>query len=683
MPNVFSGRGGVGLYNFEDGALTADSVGENTLTANGSPASDQVLYKQGAASANLVRASNQFFNITDANLPAGHTFKSNGTQSGDKFTVCFWHYVDDLSALYTHFGKWAASAGNYALRCYSAITTGAITIEYSYDGSAGPYTIAHASSLQVGRWYHVAIIYGTLGLTIRIWDDTAGAILGTDITNQGLTGTSWYGNSTADFCIGAAYATASLADGRYDELVILDRVLSKNAVDDIRAGTFDNTAGNDFSTDTDCMAVLNFEPSYDDFLIEEIENGTINKSASISWDETNKKQGYGSAEWQSTDSGTVTQPQADMQTGHPFKIGSTGAWSICGWIRPNTTGNWNILCSQANGVQANKASFYVRYDNNDKLILGISYNGTNWTTLLSHASALTVNQWYHVGITFDYAGGEARIRIWDDTAGAILGTDITAVPTADMARPSLAEGLIIGLWAGYADYWDGNIDEFVVFKRALSNSDIDKIRAGSFGKETTITILDEMEGFVSLIQQTTLISVLDTIEGATLDLTDGIILTIRDDIEGVTEYIPPQTLTITVYDYMSGEDSEQKQFAVNDYGSFVEEVITGLLGENVISDGGSFIEEVFVTVSATVADIIEGSEVVNNAINLVTVVDDVEGLEDNIPDISIRTIFGEVKICLTELAPSIEIETMAPFIEFEEVDVPDIETEKRRNDQCQ
>jgi len=63
------------LWRFENGALTTDSKGTNTLTNNNTVVADTVNFKEGAASANLESSSSQYFSITNANLNAGFPLK--------------------------------------------------------------------------------------------------------------------------------------------------------------------------------------------------------------------------------------------------------------------------------------------------------------------------------------------------------------------------------------------------------------------------------------------------------------------------------------------------------------------------------------------------------------------------------------------------------------------------------
>ena len=74
-------------------------------------------------------------------------------------------------------------------------------------------------------------------------------------------------------------------------------------------------------------------------------------------------------------------------------------------------------------------------------------------------------------------GSNWRIRIFDATAGAILGSDATGVTI--LPNPDASSFDVGGTGSLGSVY--GNLDDIQIWKRALSVADIDAIRAGTFG----------------------------------------------------------------------------------------------------------------------------------------------------------------------------------------------------------
>lgn len=234
MANDFSGDSNCrALWRFESGALTTDSKGSNTLTDNNTVGESTSAYKEGSCCADFERGNSEYLSITDANLDSGFPTKSGDTNK--KISVCFWTRIESTTAR-DAMGKWDGSKswkiyldGSHGLRLYQ-----------SSDGSAEE-TAEHGTTMGTGTWYHVGVTYddSDKSYRIRVWDDSAGAILGSDKTGNF---TSNINIGDAPFLIGAAVSSTYWFDGLIDELAVFDRVLTTNEIDQIRAGTYSAAA---------------------------------------------------------------------------------------------------------------------------------------------------------------------------------------------------------------------------------------------------------------------------------------------------------------------------------------------------------------------------------------------------------------------------------------------------------
>ncbi len=83
------------LWSLDNGALTTDSIGTNTLTDNNTVGTDTVNYKEGDASADFESSNSEYLSITDANLDSGFPLKSG--ESGT-FSVTFWYKAESQGA---------------------------------------------------------------------------------------------------------------------------------------------------------------------------------------------------------------------------------------------------------------------------------------------------------------------------------------------------------------------------------------------------------------------------------------------------------------------------------------------------------------------------------------------------------------------------------------------------------
>lgn len=243
----------VSVYNFESGAMGADSKGTDTLNTAFGPDPNTTDYMQGAASGDFNSVDNTYLYRDDGNLSAGFPGKSgsgNTTWSAAvwvkvKTAITAGQYAGLLSKYYLSTGARAwelgieADSGDGHMTAYLAIGT-----ETGDDGEQ----VDHASTLQAGIWYHIAVTYddATKAATIRIYDANAAAILGTDVDTT-TTANMYAGNSA--FQIGRrTNNTGRDITGLLDEAVIFNDVLSAAEIDSIRAGTFPSAAPGDPNT---------------------------------------------------------------------------------------------------------------------------------------------------------------------------------------------------------------------------------------------------------------------------------------------------------------------------------------------------------------------------------------------------------------------------------------------------
>jgi hypothetical protein len=237
--------------------------------------------------------------------------------------------------------------------------------------------------------------------------------------------------------------------------------------------------GNNFAVDPNCVALWRFEPSK-----LTLDSKGTNKLTDINTVDVNAvdfKEGAGAAHFTRNSGEFLTIPDANLSSGFPFKNASSNSRvSMCFWLKFDSMVPWSYVFSKS---ASKKYGLAVAKSNVDKLRLLVGYNGGVSAEELAHDSILLPGRWYHVGITFNNASKAYRIRIWDATAGAILGTDKTGTAVHNVTLD--AGPVCLGRSAGL-DYYnyslDGSLDEFVVFNDILSSTEIDKVRQGTYGK---------------------------------------------------------------------------------------------------------------------------------------------------------------------------------------------------------
>lgn len=225
----------VALYRLENGALTADSIGTNTLTNNNSVSSETGDYQEGSGCADFELDSSQYFTIADADLDSGFPIKSGSSETA--ISVCMWVKFESVTAWHNLFSKFDPGA-NQKTFCINVDTTPAIRLNIGYSGGTSHETYTHGSTLTTGRWYHVGVTYDftSKDYLIRIWDDTAGSIVGTDLDS---TGTNSISITSSTLAIGARESAGdNYHDGLLDEIVVFKDILSPDEIDKIRQGIY-------------------------------------------------------------------------------------------------------------------------------------------------------------------------------------------------------------------------------------------------------------------------------------------------------------------------------------------------------------------------------------------------------------------------------------------------------------
>lgn len=238
---------------------------------------------------------------------------------------------------------------------------------------------------------------------------------------------------------------------------------------------------NDFSSDSDCKAVWNFESGAP--FAEDSKGGNDFTNYGMDEDTTDYKQGSCSARAVRANTDQMEILDADLDSGFPLKSGETNkSFSFIFWLYLETIGiSQRVIIKEGSG---GSYCFVIYVPSSNQVSFIWSSDGTSWDNVYTHASTLAANTWYHIAVTRDDSDNSYRIRIWDDTAQAILGTDKTGtgddinINTAPVALSHTGASITL----------DGNLDEMVVWGRVLSVTDIDRVRAGTYsGASVTVT----------------------------------------------------------------------------------------------------------------------------------------------------------------------------------------------------
>lgn len=237
------------------------------------------------------------------------------------------------------------------------------------------------------------------------------------------------------------------------------------------------SGGNNFSSDANCSALWKFESGA---LTTDSKGGnTLTNNNTVVENTSEYKEGFCSADFERNNSEYFSITDANLDAGYPLKNGDTNKKiSVCGWFRLESLDTAD-LCIYGKYNTTGKRSFLIFADaGNNKLHLYVGYNSGDSYNEYVHASVLSVGIWYHYGVTWQDSDKSYRIRMWDDNASAILGSDLTGTGINNI---NVEDGEVtIGSRGDPNRYWDGELDEVIVFKDILSVAEIDKIRGGVY-----------------------------------------------------------------------------------------------------------------------------------------------------------------------------------------------------------
>jgi len=243
--------------------------------------------------------------------------------------------------------------------------------------------------------------------------------------------------------------------------------------------------GNDFSGDANCVAVWNIDS--DALGTDSLgPNYTTLINSGVAWDTTNQKRGTGCGDFDPAGSDYMYCADANLEAGFPLKNGdSKKEISVCAWIRAHAfTGPTEVDTIFTKGdSDGNDISFAaIVYEIGGIHVPGIDIatGGGTAHQFYWHDSGLSTDTWYHITWTYEDSGKSYAIRVRDQY-GAVVGTDETgnAATNISVSDGSATIGAIVA--SGIPQqFFDGLIDEVVVFNDVLSLAESNKIALGTY-----------------------------------------------------------------------------------------------------------------------------------------------------------------------------------------------------------
>lgn len=167
----------------------------------------------------------------------------------------------------------------------------------------------------------------------------------------------------------------------------------------------------------------------------------------------------------------------------------SGDFTIAGWIKPETLTNVPTLFSDW-GSSLSSQSFVLRLTKPDAespygLTFILSENNSGARLANGTYGAIVADQWHHVAVTYDQLGPTTAVANWYIN-GSLVGTQNVSAASVVPYGPAGSAYTFARDFSGNTYYnYNGLMDEFWVFDRALTSGEIGGLVADNLVPEPT------------------------------------------------------------------------------------------------------------------------------------------------------------------------------------------------------
>jgi hypothetical protein len=180
----------------------------------------------------------------------------------------------------------------------------------------------------------------------------------------------------------------------------------------------------------------------------------------------------------------------------------TGSLTLMGWAKPESSGSYMMMAAKyqvyAQG-QAENAGYRLGLDDDNQLQFIVSPDGTYYEGYeLNGTTTLANGAWRHVAAVFDGQAGEMRLYLDG-------GLEVSRTVAHDGVHPSTAPfmlGANLDQTGAVFQHFDGQLDEWRVYARALSQAEI----ASVMGLPGASFVAEPVQGFAPLVVTVTNVS---------------------------------------------------------------------------------------------------------------------------------------------------------------------------------
>ncbi|UCD51452.1 MAG: pre-peptidase C-terminal domain-containing protein [Phycisphaerales bacterium] len=241
-------------------------------------------------------------------------------------------------------------------------------------------------------------------------------------------------------------------------------------------------SGNIFTGDENCVALWRFEDG--ELQADSVGTNDLSNNGAKA-DQDDPREGDTSAHFRSSESDWMSIDDGDLSADFPTKSGDSNVdMSICFWVKPNSVSWENSIISKYL-IATDDRSWRIYMSNVGlstgilKVALGTGSGGDfNNYVFDGQDQILHVDHWYHVAFTYTDSDKGFHIRVWDGTDN-VLVFDATGTAVWPMAVTDAP--VVLGQLPLEGRYFNGWLDEVVIFNDVLTTDEIDQIRQQNYG----------------------------------------------------------------------------------------------------------------------------------------------------------------------------------------------------------
>jgi hypothetical protein len=231
---------------------------------------------------------------------------------------------------------------------------------------------------------------------------------------------------------------------------------------------------NDFSSDSRVKALWRFENNLND-----ARGGNhLTDVNTVGFTSADKKEGTYAADFEKDNAEYGYRDDVDLDAGFPSKSGDAlKKISVCFWCKPESYVSYSGFFTKWNW-SGNKRSLEIQR-NSSTLKINCGHTDGSQYQNFDTGISLWNGEWYHVAVCIDGKTEKSLyVRVFrasNATVSEYFGTLTNELWVGD---PKLVIGASDG--GGSDNYFDGLLDEMVVFNELLSALEIDTIRSGTY-----------------------------------------------------------------------------------------------------------------------------------------------------------------------------------------------------------